>query len=111
MPKFKIDEITLVLIVALVAMVVGIYDRASKPGMGAEKITEVILNGQEIGLASNGVVNAEKLLQIRDMDYGKFKEYLKIKNDFCIYIEDGNGRILLAKGSPKLEKDGLPCSE
>src|SRR3990167_5033335 len=110
-PNFRIDEITLVLIVALIAMIVGIYNKTAKVEMEAGKITEVILDNHAISFANNGIIDENKLNQIQNMDYNQFKNYLKVKNDFCIYIEDGNGRILLAKVSPKLEKDGLPCSE
>ena len=110
-PNFRIDEITLVLIVALIAMIVGIYNKTAKLEMEAGKIAEVILDNHAISFATNGIIDEDKLNQIQNMDYNQFKNYLKVKNDFCIYIEDGNGRILLAKGSQKLEKDGLHCSE
>ena len=110
-PNFRIDEITLVLIVALIAMIVGIYNKTAKLEMEAGKIAEVILDNHAISFATNGIIDEDKLNQIQNMDYNQFKNYLKVKNDFCIYIEDGNGNILLAKGSPKLEKDGLHCSE
>ena len=113
MPKsnFKIDEITFVLIVAFIAMIVGIYNKTSKPEMEAGKITEVILDNHAISFASNGVIDENKLSQIRNMDYKEFKSYLNAKNDFCIYIEDGNGNIILAKGSSKLGNEGMHCRE
>ncbi|HLF66083.1 MAG TPA: hypothetical protein VI522_00545 [Gammaproteobacteria bacterium] len=111
MPKFKIDEITLVLIVALIAMVVGVYNKTAKLEMEAGKIAEVILDDHAISFVNNGVIDGDKLSQIQNMDYNQFKDYLKVKNDFCIYIEDGNGNILLAKGSSKLGRDGLYCRE
>ena len=113
MPKFnfKIDEIALVLIVAFVAMAVGISDKTSKPEMGAEKITEIILDDHEISFANDGVIDENKLRQVQNMDYKEFKNHLNARNDFCIYIEGVNGNIILAKGSSKLSKDQLRCRE
>lgn len=110
-PKFKIDEIMLVLIVALIAMVVSIYNKTSKPEMDAGKIAEIILDEHAISFVDNGVIDENKLKQIENIEYNQFKKYLNAKNDFCIYIEDGNGNILLAKGSSKLSRDGLYCRE
>lgn len=114
MPKlnFKIDEITLVLIVAIVTMVASIYDKLNKPTeMEAEKITDMILDDHDISFANNGVVDENKLKEIRNMDYADFKKSLKAKNDFCVYIEDENGNVILVKGSGKLNGDGLNCRE
>ena len=113
MPKFnfKIDEIALVLIVAFVAMVVGISDKMNKPEMEAGKIAEIILDNHAISFANNGVIDENKLRQVQNMDYKEFKNHLNAKNDFCIYIEGVNGNIILAKGSSKLSKDRLHCRE
>ena len=43
------------------------------------------------------------------MDYKEFKAFIKAKNDFCIYIEDENGRIITAKGADKFNEDGMAC--
>lgn len=108
--NFKIDEIALVLIVAFLAIIVSVYDKLNKPAViEAEKITEMILDEHYISFANNGIVDENKLREVQNMDYGDFKASLKIKNDFCIYIEDGNGNIILAKGSSKLEGDGFIC--
>ena len=113
-PK-KIDEMMLVLIVAIIFMAVSIYDKLNKtrdnPTMEAEKITEMILDNHGISFAIGGIVDEEKLKEIKNINYDDFKKSLNVKNDFCIYIEDGNGNLILAKGSSKLNKDGLYCGE
>ena len=114
MPKFnfKIDEILLVFIVAIISIVVVVFDKLNEPAeMEAEKITEMILNEHDISFANNGIVDENKLKEIQNMDYKDFKNSLKAKNDFCVYIEDENGNLLLAKGSSKLNGDGLNCEE
>ncbi|MBI3034981.1 hypothetical protein HYY71_01540 [Candidatus Woesearchaeota archaeon] len=42
-PKFKLDELMLVLIVALIAMLAVVYDKSKPATMEAEKITGMIL--------------------------------------------------------------------
>ena len=111
-PNFKIDEMILLLIVALIAIVVVVNDKLNEAGgTEAEKITEMILDDHTISFANNGVIDESKLKEIQSMDYNDFKNFLKVKNDFCIYIEDEDGNIILSKGSSKLAKDGIYCLE
>ncbi|MBI3034980.1 hypothetical protein HYY71_01535 [Candidatus Woesearchaeota archaeon] len=79
--------------------------------MEAEKITGMILDDHSISFANNGIIDENKLREIKSIGYDDFKEMLKVKNDFCIYIEDGNGNVILSKGSSKLGKDGIFCRE
>lgn len=109
-PKFKIDEIMLVLIVAFIVMGATIYGKMNarnEPKMEAEKITNIILDDHEMSFANNGIVDEFKLNEIQNMDYSELKRHFKVKNDFCFYIEDGNGNVLLAKGPPKLNGRGI----
>ncbi len=113
MPKssFKVDEISLVLIVAILAIIISFCTRNQTSMEDAEKITKVILNDHDISFANNGIIDEDKLEEIQHMDYDDFKKYLKVKNDFCIYIGDENGNTILAKGSPKLNNNGIVCKE
>lgn len=110
-PNFKIDEIALVFIVAIIAMLAVVYDKKDASEIEAEKITEMILDDHGISFANNGIIDENKLKEIQRMDYDDFKNSLNAKNDFCVYVEDGNGGILLSKGSDKLNGDGIPCRE
>lgn len=107
--KFKIDEITLVFIVALIALAVSVLDKTNKPEAEAKKIKDILLDDHELSLAAKGVIEDSRLDQIRDMSYDDFKNSLDAKNDFCVYIEDEKGSIILAKGSGKLAMDGMAC--
>ena len=116
MPKvtksnFKINEIMLVFIVAVISMIIVIYDKIDTNEMEAEKITKMILNEHDISFANSGVIDENKLKEIQNMDYEDFKNSLNAKNDFCVYVEDENGNIILSKGSEKLISDGIPCME
>ncbi|MBI2652313.1 hypothetical protein HYX00_02500 [Candidatus Woesearchaeota archaeon] len=106
--KWKIDEITLVLIVAVIAMVVSVYDKANEPKITeAEKIIGLVTDEHSISFANNGIIDENKLREIKDMSYNDFKKSLNVKNDFCIYIEDGDGNVIFAKGSLRLDRGGV----
>ena len=108
--KFKIDEIALVLIVVFIATFVNIYTKAKEPDMEAEKITAMILDDHKVSFANNGVIDEAKLKEIQNISYEDFKNSLKVKNDFCIYIEDGDENVIVAKGSSKLSENSI-CRE
>ena len=67
------------------------------------------MDDHDLSFASGGVVNSDKLALIQKMDYDHLKDYLNVNSDFCLYLEDEKGEIILAKGSSKLNQDGLSC--
>ena len=110
--KFKIDEITLILLVALLSIIISINKGVDvSPEIEIEKITAMILDDHELSFARNGVIDENKLIEIQNMDYYELKKSLKAKNDFCIYIEDEDGNIILSKGSSRINGDGIYCVE
>lgn len=109
--KFQIDEIVLVLIVAVIAMVISIFDNANSPRMDAEKITAMVLDGHELSFVSNGVIDESKLAEVQNINYEELKDLLNVRNDFCLYIEDGDGKIILSKGASMFNGDGIYCRE
>lgn len=111
--KFKIDEIVLVLVVAFFAFIVSVYEKSSETGktINAQEITEIILDDHYISFANNGVVDEDKLKEIQQIDYATLKSRLNAKNDFCVYIEDANGDVIVAKGSSKLNSEIAYCKE
>ena len=109
-PRFRIDEIGLVFIVAIIIIAITISQKAN-PGNDAGNTMKIILDGDLAVLGRNGVINQAELEKIQGMNYEQLKKYLNMKNDFCLYIEDENGNIILAKGSAKLSRDGIYCKE
>jgi len=110
-PNYKIDEIVLVFIVVVIVMIVSIFEQNASKTIEAEKITFLLLDDHKLSIANNGEVNANKLKEVQNMGYEELKNSLNVKNDFCIYIEDENGNIILSKGSTKLNDDGFVCRE
>jgi|TARA_Y100000310_G_scaffold288510_1_gene314173 hypothetical protein len=105
-----IDEITLVLSVAVLAIFVTYIDAKNEnPLVDAEKITGLLLENGEFGIANVGVVDENKLQQLQKMDYVELKNDLDIKNDFCMYMVDGDGNVILSKGSSEINGDEVPC--
>lgn len=98
-------------IVGILAAITAIYAELNKPAMEAEIITNMILDDHKSSFANKGIVDETKLEQIKNMDYEDFKKLLNAKNDFCVYMEDEKGNVILAKGSSKLNGDGLHCRE
>ena len=110
--NLRIDEIVLLLIIAVLAIVLTFYAKRSEPKqLDAEKITGMLLDDHDLSLASNGVVDANKLQQFKKMDYLSLKNSFKVKNDFCIYVVDDKGSLILSKGSSKFNGDGIICRE
>lgn len=108
--KWKSGQLFIILIVAVLALALSIYDYSKKPvQIEAEEITSLLLDEHELSFVGGGVINQNKLKQIQSMDYEKLKSYLNIKNDFCIYVEDENGQIILSKVAPTLNKDSKAC--
>ena len=65
-PNFKIDEIALIFIVAVIALIVSVYDRANQNKIiEPEKLIQMIVDN-DINLANNGVINENKLNEIID---------------------------------------------
>lgn len=109
--NFRIDEIILIAVVIVVAVAVGFYDKSQKAEyVEAEKIISIVLDGGDLGFANNGTIDEAKIREIEGMDYRELKQKLNAKRDFCVYIEDEKGNVVLAIGSPKLNSDGLSCS-
>jgi len=109
--KFRIDELTLVFAVAIIAMISSVYKNGGMENVEAEKLTDMILDDHTVSFVNKGIVDRDRLMQIKSMDYQELKKSLKARNDFCIYIEEGNGNIIMAKGTDKLSRDGISCSE
>ena len=111
MVKSRIDGINILAVIGALAVTASIYSELNKPKLEAEMITNIILDNHKASFANNGIVDETKMEKIRDMDYEDLKKSLNAKNDFCVYIEDENGKMILAKGSSKLNGDGIYCEE
>ena len=107
--KYWKDEVFLVLVVAVIAFLASIYEKEPEK-INPEDITGIILKNNGIQLGDN-ILETKELDELQGMSYKNLKGYLKVSRDFCIYIEDEKGNVLLGKGSYKLNGGGLLCQE
>ncbi len=64
----------------------------------------------------DGKINEEKLVELSQEDYQELKRIMGVSKDFCIYIEDENGRIVpingtfVGVGGDSITIDNTPCN-
>lgn len=62
-------------------------------------------------------LNVTRMDQLKNMSYEELKAIFKIEGDFCIFMEDESGNIILINqsykglGSPRINISGTPCSQ
>ncbi len=81
--------------------------------------SELILNkikseDSPLQVVQDKEVNESKLSEIASIPYEQLKSEAGAKNDFCIYLEDENGNIILVNGSrgigsSSINVSGAPC--
>jgi len=69
----------------------------------------------EIGIIDGIIVNETKLENLLEMDYSEIKKKIRIKNEFCFFLEDSNGDVIYIKdelgiGSDKINISKVPCA-
>lgn len=69
----------------------------------------------EISIVDGTVVNETKLLEFLAEDYPDLKEKLRADSDFCIFLEDEDGKVIYISsnkpgiGSDKIKISNEPC--
>jgi len=109
--NYKIDEIILVFVVLVIIIVVSVQGKDKQAQKAdPEKIINLVLKDSNL---DNGIIvlDSKKLNDLQGMDYNAIKKILNIQDDFCMYIQDGEGSVILVKGSRKLSEDGIKCQE
>ena len=104
-------QIILVFIVLVIIIAVSVQEKGRQPQKAdPEKILDLVL--KDISVKDGVMVlDQEKLNELQGMDYSAIKKLLNVDGDFCMYLQDGKGSVLLVKGSPKLSEDGVTCRE
>ena len=80
-------------------------------------IKQVASEENPMRIVDNNVVNLSKLNDLKNMSYDELKRTFRIEGDFCIYLEDDKGNIVLINnsykgiGSPSINLSGTPCSQ
>ena len=84
----------------------------------ASAIIEQVGSGNGlIRLINNNEVNITKANELKNISYDELKRRLRIESDFCIYLEDDRGYIVILNnsyrgiGAPSINLSGAPCSQ
>ena len=70
----------------------------------------------EVRITDGVVVNETKLAELLGMEYSEIKKKIRVKNDFCFFLEDEDGNIIYIEagkpgiGSDKIKISDEPCS-
>lgn len=70
-----------------------------------------------IRVVDNNEVNESRLNELKNLSYDELKRRLRIEGDFCLYIEDDKGNLILINnsykgiGSSNINLSGTPCSQ
>ena len=80
-------------------------------------LKQIASNENIYKIVDGNELNISRLGQLKNTDYENLKRYLRINGDFCIYIEDEHGNLILINnsyrgiGSQNINLSGVPCSQ
>ena len=80
-------------------------------------IKQLVSGGSPPRIVDNNEINVSKINELKNLSYSKLKNRLRIEGDFCIYLEDNKGYIVLINNSykgvraPNINLSGTPCSQ
>jgi len=92
---------------------------SSKTGELEDEASVVLENivsaDSEVRITDGITVNETKLEELLGMEYSEIKDKIRIKNEFCIYLEDEDGNIIYIQdlpgiGSDKINISDVPCA-
>ena len=80
-------------------------------------IKQVSAGDSELRILNKNDINISKINELKNLTYDDLKQRLRVEGDFCIYIEDGTGNIVLINnsykgiGSSNINISGIPCNK
>ena len=80
-------------------------------------IKQVSNEGSALNIVSEQEINLSKIGELKNLNYDDLKSQLRVDGDFCIYIEDEKGNLVLINdsyrgiGSQNINISGVPCSQ
>ena len=83
----------------------------------ASSIVRQLVSGEELRIVDGTEVNVSRASKLKDIQYEELKRRFRVEGDFCIYIEDSKGNIVLINnsykgiGSPQINISGTLCSQ
>lgn len=118
-------DIALAIVVFLGAFFIFYYFLGSNPSTQANilkqeaavVITQATSENGAINILDNNSVSIAKVSELKKVSYDELKSRLRIDGDFCLYLEDEKGNIVLigntykGLGSEKIMLGRTPCSQ
>mgnify|MGYP001572098912 CR=1 FL=1 len=80
-------------------------------------IKQVASEESPLSVIINETISTDKLNELKSLSYDELKRRFRIEGDFCIFLEDEEGNIILIDnnykgiGSPNIDLSGTPCSQ
>ena len=80
-------------------------------------IKQVSSEGLPVNILDRQQVNISKLNELNNLTYEELKSMLRVEGDFCIYMEDDKGYVVIVNnsykgvGSPNINISSTPCDE
>lgn len=80
-------------------------------------IKQVASEEAPLRIVDNKEINISRLNELKNLSYEELKRRLRLEGDFCIYMEDEKGNLVLINnsykgiGSPNINLSGTPCSQ
>lgn len=80
-------------------------------------IKQVSSEGLSSNILDRQQVNISKLNELKNLTYAELKSMLRVEGDFCIYLEDDKGYVVIVNnsykgiGSPNINISNTPCDE
>ena len=83
----------------------------------ASIIRQVATDSSDLRVIDNQMLNESRLGGLKNLSYDELKSMFRIEGDFCIYVEDDKGDIVLINnsyrgiGSSNINISGIPCNQ
>ena len=92
--------------------------KANNLKQDASSVINEVSSGDSLSrIVDNNEVNISKINILKNISYDELKSRFRIEGDFCIYMEDDQGNIVLINnsyksiGAPTINVSGTPCSQ
>jgi len=80
-------------------------------------IKQIASDEAPLRIIDGNEINVSRLNELKNLSYEELKRRLRIEGDFCIYLENDKGDLVLINssykgvGSPDINLSGTPCSQ
>ena len=83
----------------------------------ASSIIRQLVSGEELRIVDGTEVNVSRANTLKNTQYDELKRKFRVGGDFCIYLEDSKGNVVIINnsykgiGAPSINISGALCSQ